>query len=152
MALNLSIMSYQLGLLSNLQRLKVCCTLVATQRVIYFGTQLMFWYFCTLEIYSLALNLSIMSYQLCLLSNPQRLKVCCTFVATQKVTYLGTQLMFWYFCTLEIYSLALNLSIMSYQLCLLSNSQRLRVLTNWGPDRSGSCLILIRQLINQAAT
>ena len=102
LALNLSIMSYQFCLLSNSQRLKDCCTLVATQRVMYLDTQLMFWYFCTLEIYSLAHNLSIMRYQLGLLSNPQRLKVCCTLVATYKVTYLGTQLMFWYFFTLEV--------------------------------------------------
>ena len=78
---------------------------------------------CTLEVYYLALILSIMSY----LSDSRRLKVCCTLVVTLEVTYLGTQLMFCYFCTLEIYSLALNLSIMSYQIVPLSNSQRLGV-------------------------
>ena len=88
--------------LSNSQMLKVCCTLVATQKVAHLGTQLRFLYVRTLEIYSLALNLSIMCYQLGLLSNLQRLKVCCTLVATYKVTYLGTKLMFWYFCTLEV--------------------------------------------------
>ena len=83
----------------------------------------MLWYFCTLEIYSLALNLSIMSYQLGLLSNPQRLKVCCTLVATYKAAYLGTQLVFGIFALWRLYSLALILSIMSH----LSNSQRLKV-------------------------
>ena len=43
---------------------------------------------CTLEVYYLALILSIMSY----LSDSRRLKVCCTLVVTLEVTYLGTQL------------------------------------------------------------
>ena len=79
-------------------------TKVVTLEVTYLGTQLKFWYFCTLEFYSLALNLSIMSH----LSDLQRLKVSCILVVTLEVTYLGTQLKFWYFCTLEVYSLALN--------------------------------------------
>ena len=73
---------------------------------------------CTLEVYYLALILSIMSY----LSDSRRLKVCCTLVVTLEVTYLGTQLTFWNFCTLEVYSLALILSIMSH----LSDSRRLK--------------------------
>ena len=50
------------------------------------------------------------------LSDLQRLKVSCILVVTLEVTYLGTQLKFWYFCTLEVYSLALNLSIMAHSL------------------------------------
>ena len=44
-------------------------------------------------------------------------------VVTLEVTYLGTQLKFWYFVLWGFYSLALNLSIMSH----LSDSQRLKV-------------------------
>ena len=102
LALNLSIMSYQLGLLSNPQRLKVCCTLVATYKAAYLGTQLVFGIFALWRFPPAALSLSIMSYQLGLLSNPQRLKVCCTLVATYKAAYLGTQLAIWYFCILKV--------------------------------------------------
>ena len=98
LALNLSIM----GHLSNSQRLKVCCTLVATLEVTYLGTQLVFGIFALWRFPPVALSLSIMSYQLGLLSNPQRLKVCCTLVATYKAAYLGTQLAIWYFCILEV--------------------------------------------------
>ena len=62
------------------------------------GTQLEFWNFCTLEVYSLALILSIMSH----LSDSRRLKVCCPLAVTLEVTNLGTQLEFWNFCTLEV--------------------------------------------------
>ena len=71
---------------STSQRLKVSCILVVTLEVTYLGTQLKFWYFCTLEFYSLALNLSILSH----LCDLQRLKVSCTLVVTLEVTYLGT--------------------------------------------------------------
>ena len=90
----------------------------------------MFWRFCTWEIYSLALSLSIMSYQFGNLSNPQWFKVCCNLVVTWEVTCIGADLWFGFFCTWEIHSLALSLSIVSYQYGLLSNSQRLKVCCN----------------------
>ena len=69
-----------------------------------------------------------MSHKLGLLSNSQRLLVCCTLVVTLEVTYLGTQLKFWYVVFWRFLPAVLNLSIMSYQDGPLSNSQRLGVL------------------------
>ena len=103
--------------LSDSRRLKVCCTLAVTLEMTNLSTQIELWNFCTLEVYSLALILSIMSH----LNDSRRLKVCCTLVVTLEVTSLGTQLKLWNFCTLEVYSLALILSIMSH----LSDSRRL---------------------------
>ena len=101
------------------------CNKVVTLEVTYLGTQLEFWYFVLLGFYSLALNLSILSHLSdsqrlnvsCILvlilsimshlSDSRRLKVCCPLAVTLEVTNLGTQLEFWNFCTLEVYSLAL---------------------------------------------
>ena len=73
--------------LGDSQRLKVCGTLVVTLEVTTLALNLGL-EFCTLEISSSALILSIMSH----LGDSQRLKVCCTLAVTLEVTTLALDL------------------------------------------------------------
>ena len=124
-------MSYQLLLPSNSQMLKVCCTLVATQKVAHLGTQLRFLVFLHFGDLLLSTQPEYHELTACLLSNSQRLKVCCTLVSTWKVAYLSTQLIIWYFCTLEI--------------SLCSTQPEYHELSGWSPEYliKARCLLTV---------